>query len=569
MQRQKKSEKKKNANKNINKSLPLAPIFFGIMGAILVSATSFYTILRFGIFSFPAVMSALFSIYVLNLIGKKEKDCYLTVHSIISGAGIIAIGAGFSVSLFLAFGGKPLSIDRTLFLATLILGGICGLVIPLLLKNWVIAEEHTEFPMGEAISTLPNMKSNKIDFFLQITGIILSSLISFFRDFQFNLRVLPSKMGTLEKSMSSLHFSPFLVGIGFMLGIRQTVLWFFGGGLFHMIISPIMTLHGYSKTSLTELKSSLLMGLIVGIGCGILLCEFIFKRKTAPGIVRQENKGNRKSSLKNSSKKDFLDTKILLLLFLFLITFVSWYFYRINIFISLILMGICLICTATMGIIYSKTGFYVMEISGVIIASTSLFLNSLLEGLNINSSAFSTNLNINNIFLIGCVASIGGGLSGDTLNDFIVGLKLKINPLHHLIGKIIGIFVGSCVIWVLFFEFFNGKSTLNIPNIKGLYIPHMDIFFNNEHLIWIFFIGLAIGSLAGFFHFPIATFALGIYLPFNVSLTVLAGGIISYISSRISKNIHSRALSFSSGLMVGEALMGAIIALFGYLLFLI
>ena len=77
---------------------------------------------------------------------------------------------------------------------------------------------------------------------------------------------------------------------------------------------------------------------------------------------------------------------------------------------------------------------------------------------------------------------------------------------------------------------------------------------------------VAIGST---FRMPVLAVAIGIYLPFQLSVPIFAGGVIHEIVRRIREKrantsrdmSHNSGLLFASGLITGEALAGILIAI--------
>ena len=121
---------------------------------------------------------------------------------------------------------------------------------------------------------------------------------------------------------------------------------------------------------------------------------------------------------------------IISLIFIGLINF----FYKLPIVFCVVLIIICIICTVIAGYSTGKTAINPMEIYAIMTILIISFLNSLLDNLKIGSSIFHTNLNVLTLFLIASIVAIACGLSGDILNDFKSGYKLKVNPTQQFIG---------------------------------------------------------------------------------------------------------------------------------------
>ena len=81
------------------------------------------------------------------------------------------------------------------------------------------------------------------------------------------------------------------------------------------------------------------------------------------------------------------------------------------------------------------------------------------------------------------------------------------------------------------------------------------------NLPWtLIFIGVFIGVAVEIMGVPVLPVAIGLYLPFELSASILVGGILRYVSSRKKKDAEGGIL-FCSGLIAGEGLMGIVLAL--------
>ena len=81
------------------------------------------------------------------------------------------------------------------------------------------------------------------------------------------------------------------------------------------------------------------------------------------------------------------------------------------------------------------------------------------------------------------------------------------------------------------------------------------------NLPWtLIFIGVFIGVAVEIMGVPVLPVAIGLYLPFELSASILVGGILRYVSSGKKKDAEGGIL-FCSGLIAGEGLMGIVLAL--------
>ena len=89
----------------------------------------------------------------------------------------------------------------------------------------------------------------------------------------------------------------------------------------------------------------------------------------------------------------------------------------------------------------------------------------------------------------------------------------------------------------------------------------------NGNLPWaLIFIGVFIAIVVEILGIPILPVAIGLYLPLELSSTIIIGGLIRYVVDRRRKDKEknpdaNRGVLFSSGMIAGEGLVGIIIAI--------
>ncbi len=80
-------------------------------------------------------------------------------------------------------------------------------------------------------------------------------------------------------------------------------------------------------------------------------------------------------------------------------------------------------------------------------------------------------------------------------------------------------------------------------------------------------IGVILGLVMELIKIPVLPFAVGLYLPFSLTVSTMVGGVVAYISSKIARSSDDRqkGVILASGLVAGDALMGVFIALLAVL----
>ncbi|MCL4979390.1 oligopeptide transporter, OPT family [Neisseria meningitidis] len=191
-----------------------------------------------------------------------------------------------------------------------------------------------------------------------------------------------------------------------------------------------------------------------------------------------------------------------------------------------------------------------------------------------------------------CVASI----SNDNLQDLKTGYLLKATPWRQQVALIIGCIVGSLVIspvLELLYEAYgftgampregmDAAQALAAPQATLMTTIASGIFAHNLEWVYIF-TGIAIGAVliaadlvlkkssGGKLALPVLAVGMGIYLPPSVNMPIVAGAVLAAVLKHIIgkkaenregrlKNADRIGTLFAAGLIVGESLIGVIMA---------
>ena len=532
--------------KKLNITFPA--VFIGIVGAILVSASSFYIVLKFGALPWPTIMVTLLSMITLKFFKRTDNKEITITHTIMSAGSMVAGGVAFTVPAYIILGGKLSDINQYLLCITILIGSIAGSFLSYIFRSKLIEEEKLEFPIGEAAYNLVKSGENMENIRYVAFGTLFSWIIALFRDFSFSKGKPPfiPALLSLKNGLLSLYVSPLLVGIGYVLGFVNTFVWFLGGAVIVFIGEPLAKI--FKLNDFAIMKNSFGMGFMIGIGIAVIL-KIIFSNKS-------KNEKNNQNIFKKLSFLSIFSIIIIILI------------YKLPIFLALVLILISILCTIIAGYSTGKTGVNPMEIYAIITILLISFLNKILNGLNIFGIKFSADLTTLTLFLLACIIAVACGLSGDILNDFKSGYRMNVNPKDQLVGELIGSIVSSFVITFLFFVFFRiykNIGPVENTDLIALQASIVATVINGIPFLGIFFAGLIFGMVLSLLNLPVLTFGIGIYVPFYLTSTVFLGGLISYFANRRSKKLHSNLLLLSNGLMSGEAIVGVILSVAAYI----
>jgi putative OPT family oligopeptide transporter len=195
------------------------------------------------------------------------------------------------------------------------------------------------------------------------------------------------------------------------------------------------------------------------------------------------------------------------------------------------------------------------------------------------------------VIFISAVIAVGGSISGDLLQSMACGQMLGATPKKLQISMTIGVIAISVVIGGiigLLHQAFKIGSTKLVAPQAGLMAGVVKGVLGGE-MLWPFVIaGMVLALVLILIDLPVLPVAIGIYLPFTLSVPIFVGGAIRHFTDkRFKKKFGSdkdeeisdwelaikqtgikpkekairTGLLFTAGLVAGEALTGVIIAI--------
>lgn len=196
--------------------------------------------------------------------------------------------------------------------------------------------------------------------------------------------------------------------------------------------------------------------------------------------------------------------------------------------------------------------------------ATLLAASILLKAMGINGAEGMTAA-----IAIGSVISIIASVAGDTSQDLKTGYILGATPKKQQIGELIGTTAASLVIggtlYLLDSAWGFGTPELAAPQATLMKMITEGVM--NGQLPWnLVFIGAFAAVSAELIGIPVLPFAIGSYLPVQLSACIFIGGIIrrfaenSKADEKTKETAINKGVLFSSGMIAGEGLVGILLA---------
>ena len=523
------------------KEFSITAVIVGVLLAVVFGAANAYLGLRVGMTVSASIPAAVVSMGILRGLLRRNSILESNLVQTIGSAGeSLAAGAIFTLpALFLwAEEGKAETPDLFTITALALCGGVLGVLFMVPLRKALIVKEHGVLPYPEGTACADVLLAGeeggsgaKTVFF----GMGFAALVKYVVD---GMKVIPGAV------LGWFVLIPAIVSFG-------------GESILYPGTVPITTL--YNEGGASAIWSSY----IRYIGAGAVAAGGIISLvKTLPLLfstfyeaVKAARSGKEKSEKRTERDLDIRFVIGGIILFALLI----WLVPALPISFSgawlVILFGFffATVSSRMVGLVGSSNN----PVSGMTIA-TLLLVTAWLKATNtIGMPGMIAAISIASVI---CIVA---ALAGDTSQDLKTGFLLGATPRRQQIGELIGVVVSAVtiggVMMLLNQAWQFGSEALAAPQATLMKMITEGVMEGN--LPWtLIFIGVFIGVAVEFMGVPVLPVAIGLYLPFELSASILVGGILRYVSSGKKKDDEGGIL-FCSGLIAGEGLMGIVLAL--------
>ena len=548
------------SHKENPKELTVASVVIGILLAVIFGAANAYLGLRVGMTVSASIPAAVISMAVMRVILKRDSVLESNMVQTIGSAGeSLAAGVIFTMPVLFLWSAEGLVDTPDLVSISVIAmcGGLLGVLFMIPLRNALIVKEHGILPYPEGTACAEVLlaaeeggKGAKSVF----TGMGISALFKFLVD---GLKMV-SGVVTVPIAALKTEFSI----IGWFVLIPAIIL--FGSGT---VLYP-------GTTTIAEMyaeggASAIWSNYIRYIGSGMVAAGGIISLvKSLPLIAttfRDTLKGM-KGSKADSGKRTERDLDMRLVLAgVAAIILLIWMLPQVPV----ALPGALLI--AVFGFFF---GAVASRIVGLVGSS-----NSPVSGMTIATLLFATFIlkatgdvgmhGMIGAITIGSIICIVAAISGDTSQDLKTGFLLGATPKKQQIGEIIGcvasaIAIGGVLV-LLNSAWGFGTRELAAPQATLMKMIVEGVMQGN--LPWpLIFIGIFIAVAIEIMGLPVLPIAIGLYLPLELSSTIMIGGVIRWITDKRTKksekdNETGGGILFSSGMIAGEGIVGILLAI--------
>lgn len=573
--------------------LTFTSIFVGLLLAVVFGAANAYLGLRVGMTVSASIPAAVIGMGVIKVILRKNSVLESNMIQTIGSAGeSLAAGAIFTMpALFLwaaeGQGTMPSVVEIALIA---VFGGVLGVLFMVPLRKALIVQEHGVLPYPEGMACAEVILAGEeggSSAAAVFIGMGIAAALKFIVD---GLCLVKSvAVITIEKIHGeiSTEVYPALVSVGYICGFKISSYMFAGGILGWLVLIPAIYLFGQDSivplqdVSIIELwdtagASGIWNAYIKYIGAGAIAAGGIISLiKTLPLIVRTFKGamvGLKNSQGTGSETRTDQDLKMPFLLggiliCIVLIALVPAVPVDIIGAILIVIFGFffATVSSRMVGLVGSSNN----PVSGMAIA-TLLFSTLLLKATGHSGIAGMTGaIAIGSIICI--VAAIAGDASQDLKTGYILGATPKKQQIGELLGAVVSAIAIGGILYLLNAAWGFGSEAIPAPqaNLMKMIVEGV----MNGNLPWaLVFIGVFIAIFIELLRIPVMPFAIGLYLPIELSSCIMIGGVIrwalerkKYRDENHKKRVINGGVLCCSGMIAGEGLVGVLLAVFAVL----
>jgi len=578
----------------------LRSVTLGLIMAVVFTLSAAYLGMKVGQVFEAAIPIAVLAVGLKHAFPRKSTISEnVIIQSIGSTSALVVSGAIFTLpALFI------LKLQPSLWSMILgcFLGACLGILFLIPLRRYFCVEMHGRLPYPEATATTEILVTGegggeqaKILLYSMGLGGIYEFIATTCNLWQEHVDFLFTRAGQLladrARMVIKLDAIPSILGLGYVIGLRNSLILIAGSFLSVLILVPTIYFVGQHVPAAVAPAKALISSMSaedifrqyvqrrIAVGCiafagivAIIKSLRIIVGSFTLGFKAIAAKGQGKDDQQTRTDRDLSMVLVFLAIVLvgvltavYLKSLIGWWGAVIVGAFIVVLMSFMFTTVAANAIaIVARNPISGMTMLTIIISSF-IFLRLGISG----------NFGMTIVIMIGCMVCTALAVAGGFVTDLKIGYWLGTTPRNQEIWKFVGVAVSSiAVVYTIHFmsgvfafspdDVVAGKPLIDAPqaNIMKAIASSM---MANEPITWLLYgIGAVIVLICEMLSIPSMIFALGMYLPLELNAPALVGGFISYWvihSSRdkeISRRRWERGTLIASGFIAGGALLGVV-----------
>lgn len=566
----------------------------GILMAVIFSAAAAYLGLKVGQVFEAAIPIAILAVGLTNVLGKKNgMGQNVIIQSIGSSSGAVVAGAIFTLP-----GIYILNLQATffqMFFASL-LGGFLGILFLIPFRKYFVSEMHGKLPFPEGTATteilVAGEKGGNHALILVISGLIggvYDFLVATFGTWAeiFTSRVIGvgEVLADKFKIVFRLNTSAAVVGLGYVIGLKYSVIIVAGSFLSYFVFVPLIAYFGAGLTTTVGSSATLLVkdmsaelifsNYVKHIGIGAIAMAGFIGIVRSSGVIKSaislafNEIAGKKESVASEELRTQKDLSMKIIVIGTITTAVVMFlFFMFGVVFNVLHAIVGLLIVMIMSFLFTTVAANAIAITGNNPVSGMTLMTLVLSSIILVSVGLSGPTGMVSALIIGGVVCTALSVAGSFVTDLKIGYWLGSTPQKQEKWKFVGAVVSAFTV-VLVMLLINkiygfGEGGMPAPQANAM-AAIIQPLMSNQPAPWMLYIaGACVALILAMIKVPVLAFALGMYLPQEINTPLLVGGLISHFVSTRSKDEElnnarrERGTLIASGFIAGGALMGVV-----------
>ncbi len=583
-------------------------VSWGIVMAVLFSAATAFLGLKVGQVFEAAIPIAIIAVGVSGAAKRKSSlGENVIIQSIGACSGVIVAGAIFTLpALYILEAKYPdVSVNFLQVFASSLLGGMLGIFFLVPFRKYFVSDMHGKFPFPEATATTQVLVSGEQGggsartlLRAGLVGGLYDFIVSTFGWWSENFTTRFFHYGEViadkAKLVFKLNTGAALLGLGYIVGLKYALIITIGSVFVWWVIVPLIALVWGNDVlnmwnpSITAVVSSMSPEDIfnnyaksIGIG-GIAMAGIIGIVKSwgiiknAVGLAAKEFKGKSSSAAEVQRTQKDLPMKIILAgsIVTIVVTMLFLYFGVMdgNLFHTIV----AVLLIAVISFLFTTVAANAIAIVGTNPVSGMTLMTLILTSVVMVAIGLKGTGGMVAALIMGGVVCTALAMAGGFVTDLKIGYWLGSTPQKQQTWKFVGTFVSAATVagvMILLNDIYGFVASPETPN--PLAAPQanamaavIEPLMSGTQAPWLLYgIGAVLAIVLTVAGVPALPFALGMFIPLELNLPLLCGGLVEwYVSSRKkdakeNQRRKEKGTLVASGFIAGGALMGVVSAL--------
>lgn len=579
-------------------------VCIGLLMTIVFSAAAAFLGLKVGQVFEAAIPIAIIAVGLSSALGRKNAlGENVIIQSIGSCSGGIVAGAIFTLpALYILQDKYPeLTVNFTKVFFSSLLGGVLGILFLIPFRKYFVKEMHGKYPFPEATATTQVLVSGeagdngaKTLLVSGIIGGIYDFVVSTFGLWAETISTTVTTWGAAvadkAKVVLKLNTGAALLGLGYIIGLKYAFVICCGSFLVWLVIIPLMNViwggqvldfmnTGISSTVGQMSAEEIFREYARHIGIGGIATAGVIGIVKSFGVIRsavglaanefRREKGDEEQETIRTQR----DISMKIVAIGIAVSIIAVFlFFAFGVVDNIWHAVIGVLVVGIIAFLFTTVAANAIAIVGSNPVSGMTLMTLILASLIMVASGLKGTAGMTAALIIGGVVCTALSVAGAFVTDLKVGYWIGSTPKTQETWKFLGTLVAAATVGGVMLVLnrtygFTGENALVAPQANAM-AAVIEPMMNGGSAPWLLYgIGAVLAIILTLFRIPALAFALGMFIPIDLNLPILAGGAIAWFVGSRSKDKETndarkeKGTLIASGFIAGGALMGVVSAI--------